>query len=407
MQLSAAGSDTGPLRHLAALGPGPLGVAVSGGSDSLALLHLAVEAGHDVRAVTVDHGLRPEAAAEAAAVGRLCETLGVPHAVLRWTGWDGRGNRQDMARRARYGLMADWAAGAAVTRIALGHTLDDQAETFLMRLGRRAGLDGLSAMAAERRALGVVWLRPLLAVRRAALRDWLLQRGISWADDPGNTDLRQERVRARALLQALAPMGLDAAALAEVAGHLRAARVALEAQMHAAMARLVTAQAGDLMLSRDGLAAELPEIRRRILSQALCLVASAEYGPRAAALARAETLVLAGRPAALHGCLLRPARGAIRVLREPRAVAATVAEPGALWDGRWRLIPQDSGTLRPGLEVRALGEAGLSACPGARDTGLPRLSLLGLPAVWRGADLVAAPLAGRPEGWRAELSQRD
>ena len=115
---------------------GRLGVAVSGGSDSVALLHLL--AGHaplrdaGLYCVTVDHGLRPESAAEARFVSELCCSLDIPHQTLCWQGWDGRGNTQDAARRARYSLMADWAHTHGIGAVALGHTQDDQAETVLM-----------------------------------------------------------------------------------------------------------------------------------------------------------------------------------------------------------------------------------------------------------------------------------
>ena len=129
-------------RHLiemiaAAFPPSPpqrLGVAVSGGGDSVALLHLladwARESGTELRAVTVDHGLRPEAATEAADVARACAALGVGHDILRWSGWDGRGNLPDQARRARYRLMADWAQAHGIADVALGHTADDQPKPF-------------------------------------------------------------------------------------------------------------------------------------------------------------------------------------------------------------------------------------------------------------------------------------
>ena len=106
-----------------------LGVAVSGGSDSLALLHVladrAQEGGPELAGVTVDHGLRPEAAAEAAMVARVCAGLGVSHDTLRWQGWDGKGNLPDRARRARYGLIGDWARARGIAAVALGHTLAD------------------------------------------------------------------------------------------------------------------------------------------------------------------------------------------------------------------------------------------------------------------------------------------
>ena len=140
----------------AALDPPPpaLGVAVSGGSESTALLiHLhdwAGPRGVALHAVTIDHGLRPEAAAEAAGVAALCARLAVPHDTLPWR-WDGRGNLPDAARRGRQALISDWAAARGIADVALGHTADDQAETLLMRLGRGSGVDGLAAMRPLRR----------------------------------------------------------------------------------------------------------------------------------------------------------------------------------------------------------------------------------------------------------------
>ncbi|WP_114967069.1 tRNA lysidine(34) synthetase TilS, partial [Alkalilacustris brevis] len=191
-------------------GPGDdapgLGVAVSGGGDSVALLLLvadwAAARGVRLRAVTVDHGLREGAAQEAEAVARLCAELGIGHDILRWQGWDGQGNLQDAARRARQGLIAGWARDHGLAAVALGHTRDDQAETVLMRLARGAGVDGLSGMAPLRLAVGLAWLRPLLDVGRAELRALLRARGVPWAEDPSNEDARFQRVRARRALEA-------------------------------------------------------------------------------------------------------------------------------------------------------------------------------------------------------------
>ncbi|WP_236628283.1 tRNA lysidine(34) synthetase TilS, partial [Sulfitobacter sp. HI0129] len=123
--------------------------------------------GLSLRAVTVDHGLRAGSAEEATGVAACCAALGVPHDTLQWADWDGSGNLQAAARDARYRLMADWAARHDIGAIALGHTADDQAETFVMRLARRSGVDGLSAMAPHSVRAGIEWLRPLLGIHRA------------------------------------------------------------------------------------------------------------------------------------------------------------------------------------------------------------------------------------------------
>jgi tRNA(Ile)-lysidine synthase len=367
----------------------------------MALLHaLATRAGPPLHAVTVDHGLRPEAAAEARFVARTCAVLGVPHAVLRWQGWTGQGNLQDTARRARYRLIADWAAGQGIGRGALGHTRDDQAETVLMRLARGAGVDGLSAMAPVRDDLGVTWLRPFLGLGRSDLRGFLSDRGERWIEDPSNEDVRFDRVQARRVLAALAPLGIDAGGLADTAVRMASARAALDAFTLDAATRIAHEDRGDVLIERAGLAALPGEITRRLIVAALGWVASADYPPRAEALAETLAALETAPRATLHGCLISCENGLLRVSREPAAVAGAVAPPGALWDGRWRL----DGPGTPGLQTRALGEAGLADCADWRDTGLPRRSLIATPAVWQGDRLIAAPLAGRPAGWRARLT---
>ena len=182
---------------VAAAPEGEIGVAVSGGGDSVALLLLleaaAARVGRSVAAVTIDHGLRPESAGEAAAVAALCAGRGIAHETRRWEGWDEAGNLQGRARQARRALIAGWARGRGIGAVALGHTLDDQAETVVLRLARGSGVDGLAGMAAVVRAEGVLWLRPLLGVRRAALRGWLEAEGMGWSEDPSNLDLRFDR----------------------------------------------------------------------------------------------------------------------------------------------------------------------------------------------------------------------
>ncbi|MCO8144190.1 tRNA lysidine(34) synthetase TilS [Rhodovulum tesquicola] len=379
-------------------GDAPLGVAVSGGGDSVALL-LAL-AGRRVHAVTVDHGLRPEASAEARFVAETCARLGLLHETLRWRGWDGQGNLQDAARRARYRLIADWAAGQGIGRVALGHTRDDQAETVLMRLARGAGVDGLSAMAPARDALGVTWLRPFLGLSRADLRAFLTERGQGWIEDPSNEDARFDRVQARRALATLAPLGITAEGLAATAARMGSARAALEAATLAAARHVACEERGDVVLARAGLDALQDEIARRLLVAALCWVASSDYPPRAEALAETLAALDSAPRATLHGCLIAREGECLRIAREPAAVAGTVAQADALWDGRWRL----DGPSGPGLEIRALGEAGLGDCPDWRATGLPRASLLASPGIWQGKQLVAAPLAGLSNGWQARLT---
>nr|WP_245218893.1 tRNA lysidine(34) synthetase TilS [Rubellimicrobium aerolatum] len=381
-----------------------MGVAVSGGGDSLALLLLTVdwarERGVALRAATVDHGLRAGSAAEAEGVARLCAGLGLGHDVLRWAGWDGRGNLQDRARTARRGLLSAWAEGAGVGHVLLGHTRDDQAETLLLRLGRGSGVDGLAGMRGWSGGDPVWWGRPLLGVTREALREWLRGRGAAWVEDPSNADPRFGRARARAMGEALAGLGLTRERLARTAGHMARAQASLRAMAAGVAAREAREEGADLLLPL-GLLARIGEedTAGRLLADGLAWVGGRSYRPRHEALVRIAGGLVAGRPATLGGCRLRPEGAWLRIAREARALAEPVEAvgPATRWDGRWIL----RGPGRAGLWVGALGEAGLGACPGWEATGLPRGALLASPAVRDGGRLVAAPLAGRGQGWTA------
>ncbi|PIE16569.1 MAG: tRNA lysidine(34) synthetase TilS [Rhodobacterales bacterium] len=390
----------------AALNPypgGPLGVAVSGGSDSCALLHLlhlwGREQGVEIEAVTVDHGLREGSADEARMVGQICAALGIKHSILHWSGWDGRGNLQDQARRARYRLMADWAKARGIAHVALGHTLDDQAETVLLRLARGSGVDGLSGMAPVSTAAGIVWHRPLLSLQRQELRDFLTRHGVCWVEDPSNDDPRFDRVKMRQALELLAPLGIDRQRLAATAQALQPARQALELQTQAAAQPLVRLQHGDVLIGQSGFAALPAEIQARLLIHALRWVSRSDYPPRRRAVLQLLADIGAGKAGSLQGCLIRPQRGDIHICREYQAVRDVQCPVEALWDQRWRV----EGPFAPGLSIRALGEEGLRQCPNWRDSDVPRASLLASPAIWQNQTLIAAPLAKNRNGWRCSL----
>lgn len=393
--------------HFGADVPQRLAVAVSGGSDSTALLYLlrdwSLEGGPKIAAVTVDHGLRRESAQEARKVAETCRGLGVSHDVLRWQDTQASGNLADRARRARYALMADWAQARGVNDIAIGHTSDDQAETLLMRLARQAGLDGLAAMAPVWTQGGVRFHRPALSLSRAALRDMLARRGLGWIDDPSNDDPAYRRVRARQALAALAPLGVTAEGLAQVASHLAEARRTLGYYASQEARRIVAFPAGDVTLARAALLALPDDIARRILQAALKWVSGAGYGARGVAVEQALEALRAGAGLTLHGCRVTVEANHLRIAREYAAVAGLRSPLGAVWDGRWHV----SGPGSPGMELRALGPAGRMLCPDWRATGLPRHSVEAGPAVWQADRLIAAPLAGLGCGWTLRLGRND
>ncbi len=296
-----------------------LGVAISGGGDSVALLHAAVAAGLNVVAATVDHRLRPGSRAEAEGVAALCARLGVPHDILTWEGASpATGNLQGGARAARYGLLADWAKARGLVAVAVGHTRDDQAETVVMALARAGGVDALAAMPARWQIAGVVFLRPFLALSRADLRDWLAARGEAWVEDPSNTDPRFERVRVRRAMAALAEAGVGPAALARTATIMAEVQSALAVQTEAAM-RLVVPDGHGVTLPLDQLAALPAEVRRRLLAACLTRVADRRDAPRGAALARLTERLLAGGGGTLHGCRVTVLREWVAIFPETTA----------------------------------------------------------------------------------------
>jgi tRNA(Ile)-lysidine synthase len=396
-----AAADPGPSEAFAAAldrafpgaAPGALGLAVSGGSDSMALMALAADwasaRGTRLEAVTVDHGMRPEAADEARMVANAARALGLPHRVLAWQ-WDRKGNLQDAARRARFSLLAGWAAREGLAAVLLGHTRNDQAETLLMRLARGSGVD-------ERVADGVRVLRPLLDVERYALRQELNARALSWAEDPTNDDPAFDRVRTR---RALAALGLDDARLAETAARMADARAALEEMTRHVAASSLALDRGDLTLPQEVFAGQPAEIRHRLLAHLLRWRAHSPYRPRYRPLRALAEGLARGRGGTLHGCFVSVRRGTIRIAREYAAVASLESRPDTLWDGFWRLEPAHGA---PSADtVRALGERALGPLPDTHGSRPPRESLMASPALWRGDRMVAAPLAGLGEGWTCQ-----
>lgn len=302
------------------------------------------------------------------------------------------GNLMDAARRARMGLIRDWAASHGIGTVALGHTRDDQAETVLMGLGRGAGLSGLSGMRPEWEEGGVWFYRPLLAAGRDELRDWLRSRGIGWIEDPTNENARFTRVKARKVLAELGPLGITAKRLADVAGNLARAQESLELMIAAVSGSLVEEQAGALRLA-EGFFEQPVEVMRQVVLACLAWLSGDNYAPRAEAVRQLLLAMDAGRDATLAGCRFRQGW----LMREPRAVGGPVAV-GALWDGRWRVTGPDA-------QVRALGAEGLRQVEDWRQTGLSREVLVVTPGIWQGETLLAAPLAGQLGDWQAKLDR--
>ena len=366
----------------------PLGLAVSGGGDSLAMLHLAHQAGFAVRVATVDHGLRAESADEARAVAQICADLGYAHDTLDWRGWDGAGNLQDRARRARRSLLAQWAHSHGLAGVALAHTRDDLAEGFIMRLSRGAGVDGLAAMQPRFVQHGALFVRPLLWAARADLRAYLRGLGVVWSDDPSNELTRFARIRTRKALPDLARLGLTAPVLAEVAQHMADARGALDYATDTLAQAALTQRAGIVTLAPHWQNAPF-ELQRRLVQRVILWIAPADYAPRGAALSAAIARIKGGNGAQLAGVHFLPHHDQVIAFREARRAGPPVF--GAeIWDGVWR---QSGPSASNSYTIRALGADGLAQWPDWRSLGLPRAALISQPSLWANETLCATPLA--------------
>jgi tRNA(Ile)-lysidine synthase len=299
-------------------------LAVSGGPDSTALMVLAARWRDALKkkptlvAVTVDHGLRKESREEAAAVARLARSLKITHRTLRWSGRKPSAGLQNAARVARYHLLGSAARKVGAAHILTAHTLDDQAETVLIRMSRGSGLTGLGAM--TRMAMlpvdgegSITLVRPLLDISKARLIATLRAAKIAYSEDPSNRDPKFTRVRLRGLLNALAREGLDADRLAQLARRLRRAETAIEAAVDRAATLVVDMTRPHAVALEARRFAKLPaEIGLRLLGRLVARVG--DEGPVQLGKLEALKLALDGAQNTGEGHFRRTLAGAVVTL---------------------------------------------------------------------------------------------
>jgi tRNA(Ile)-lysidine synthase len=435
-----AGRDGAPLNRSGAVAEAELDVllapldpfavlilAVSGGADSVAMMHLVARwaarhsnPGRTILVATVDHALRAESAREAEWVADAAQALGFAHETLRWGGAKPSTGVQEAARAARYELLAElgWQRGASgPVAIVTAHTEDDQAETLLMRLARGSGLDGLTGMSPSRILHAdsrCRLVRPLLGVSRSRLEATLSVGKIGWIEDPSNACDKFERVRVRAERSKLAALGLTNEKLALSARRLERARLALEAAALALQTEVRLDLHEGMFASLDarafGHAQE--ELRMRVATRLISAFGGQEVVPR---LSKLEALIarLAApdfEGATLGGCIVTRKGGTLFVYREPERCEMEGLElaPGevAVWDRRFRVASAPE--VGAPVVVRALGPGGyaklrkkLETDPGMTQALPPARAAAALPSFWQGSKLLDVPplsaLPGAPQ----------
>ncbi len=379
-------------------------VAVSGGSDSMALCLLANDWAKEhhcsIVGLTVDHGFREESANEAQTVKKWLTERSIEHRILKWKGKKPVSGIQAAAREERYRLLTGWCRENSVSCLFIAHHMNDQAETFLMRLARGSGVDGLSSMASVVENSGVYLLRPLLSVSHEVLEATNDRYSQEWIEDPSNKNTAYSRVKMRKLLPVLEAEGISIKCLADTAARMRRARASLEKTVSELLSESVVlhlAGYADVDVERLFLASE--EICMRALVRVLLCVGGGVYPPRFERLERLYNAVRSKNFSGYTfcGCVIKPAKdGKLIVFRELSATApamAIEANKKIIWDGRFTIETNMIGDKS--YYVAALGEKGwadiVSEKPDLRKVDIPSIIKLTLPAIFDEQGVLAVP----------------
>jgi tRNA(Ile)-lysidine synthase len=418
----------------------PLAIAVSGGPDSVALMHLVAGwlnaeprpcptggGAPPVLVLTVDHGLRPGSADEARWVEAEAARLGLAHVTLRWQGAKPRTGIQQAAREARLALISDYVAHEqlpVLREVLLAHHRDDQAETLLMRLARGSGVDGLSGMREVEtwawvrcdhpvEEISVVFRRPLLGIGKDRLIATLEASGTRFLVDPSNQNPDFERVRLRQARPQLEALGLTNEHLANTARRLAPVHSALRtARQHVALGAVAIHDGAYATIDLPALKAASTEIAIRVIR---CLVdvfgGQAESVRLSQIEAVVEGFITTAHPhkgtLTLGGCIVEGARGKARVAargyerlhiyREPgrHGLPSVTLQPGSgcFWDRRFYVSAGPPCEAPVQVTALSLGQfAGLKRrFPGLAGLDLTPRAAVTLPAFWAGDQLLAVP----------------
>ena len=361
-------------------------VAVSGGSDSLGLLAalkaMALQAKRpDIRlsAATVDHRLRPEAAREASVVKHLCRSWRIAHKTLFWDAPHPETGIMEAARQARYALLARHADEIDADMLAVAHTLDDQIETYEMRMARNSlEAEMMAVMAPQTLVMGRLWVvRPFLSVQREDIRTFLNAHSLAWIDDPSNEDTHYERVRVRQSLR----LRREQVALSEKVHDQILLREGVSLAAASLFDRACRIHGRSVAEIDVGALREDPQAARYLTNVLVSVMGGKPHGPGGDALRKIRGLVESEEDARMTAgrCFFEKRKNALFLLRENRGLAGISVPPGktGLWDGRWRV---ENFSLAPVLVSPAGGRGGVPHALSGLPPRIRRLSASVLPA---------------------------
>ena len=356
------------VRNFASLKLRSCGIAVSGGSDSMALFHMLTdwESSNkpEIIVASIDHGLRSESKSEVEFVKKACEMKKVEHFSLAPTTHLSKmpGNLQDNARSARYKLLRNWAIAKNLQCILLGHTLDDQEENLLIRFFRGSGVDGLVSMEEMVPRSEILWIRPLLKFRKEELRNYLRNKNYSWVDDPSNHDDKYKRVKIRKLIKQLKHNNLITPNFVKTADHmLRASKLSREVAISNSKTLLSFNDVGQISFQVEKFSQLFEDSQYRILAGILSWFSGRFYKPRFSQLENIYNKIfnVNMKGSTLGGTVFKKKNGIVTVTRELGSIEENflVKNKKFIWDNRW-LITLKSGSQGQ-LYVKPYGLLGI------------------------------------------------
>ena len=393
---------------------GDIGVGVSGGGDSLALMLLSAEWAQNnnrtLKAVTIDHGLRSGSSLECDHVKRISDGLSIEHTTLKWL-MEPIGNLQNAARNARHELLLEWTKKQKLSVVLLGHTLDDNAETIVIKLIRGSGIDGLAGIEKNIKINGLNIFRPLINTPREDLRSYLRVKKITWIDEPSNFDERFERIKVRNFLPSLSGVGLTPKKLVKLASHMRRAKEALNWQV-SNFARQHVQQTiwGDLEINLNEFVKIPKEHQFRLLSSGLRWISGKVYKPRFQSLERLLNAITSrklGKSMSLMGCIIKYDGNWLKLSREFSAISrpSLALEPNFVWEKKWQ-IKVDLEKLNIAI-VGPLGKNGLEQIGGYNRIKIPQKSLICSVAMFENEKLLCVPIISYGSGLKCYMIDGD
>ena len=320
-----------------------LGLAVSGGSDSLAMLYIcndwALEKKIKLYCVTVDHKLRPESLKEAELVADHCKGLGIHHEVVEWKHEkELSGNLSDLARSARYELIDKWRK--KLSFVLVGHTRNDQIETFFMNLKRGSGVEGLKGMPVSfKRPEGYFILRPLIHTSRESLQKFLKEKDIKWVSDPSNYNEDFERISQRKTWEILKSKGFSESRIELSTDHMRRVYDAVKHMLPIHFKQIGKQELTDLLWDYNAFIALPEEFKLRLISAAVMWNGSLRYRPRFKAVLDILKNIEEKKITVLGGTLFYHHADKIRITTELQSIKdnAVNCTPGSVWRNVWEV----------------------------------------------------------------------